>query len=105
METTNAGSSCPISTDNLPHGVEVPIPTSPLRLARVEMVSVGMPAVEVPKLSARFTAFWRMTHGVLLPNTILPPASIVVVDVPPKYAAFADTCVVDALPLKICRPE
>src|SRR5690242_15907397 len=105
FETMSAGFNGPISTENLPIGVVVPTPTSPAGDERVEMVNIGMFAVEVEKLNA-----WSMPLGstmsppAALPKVMLPSESNDVVAVPPKYAFVAESWVVEALPLRICRP-
>src|SRR5882672_5736272 len=101
---TNAGLRGAISTENLPHGDVVPIPTRPLSELRVEIESVGVPKVEVPKLSAWSTAFCRSMRALVVPKEKLPEESIVVVAMPPKYACVAENCVEEAFLPKICRP-
>src|SRR6185312_1178316 len=43
-------------------------------------------------------------RALVLPKRMLPLLSIVVVDVPPKYATPEEICVVEALPWNFWRP-
>ena len=94
----NAGPVMPFGfIENCAHGVLDPTPTRPF-VDLLESDKIGVFVVDVPKLSAWSTPFCNMMSALLLPNVILPSESIVVVEVPPKYAVPADICVVEALP-------
>ena len=94
----------PISTLNIPCGDVVPTPTSPLRLERVDIVSTGMPNVDVAMFKAWSTPFCTSNLALVVPNEIFPDESNVVVAMPPKNACAADICVVEAPPLNTWSP-
>ena len=79
LETTNTGLRVPISMESLPHGVDVPMPTSPTGELRVEMLKVGWFAVDVPILKTLSTPF--CTLKVKLP-ALLTFMNVVVAELP-----------------------
>lgn len=69
---TKEGFKVPISTESLPHGVELPTPIKPSGEERVEMLKIGMFEVDVEILNTLSAPFWMRKLSLLEPKVKLP---------------------------------